>query len=634
MHQRRGSCCRSLGAALATGLSLLVTLGAPSLVLARGRVGEKLGTALTSGAGKDLTKGPRASATSAAQAGAIDAKRGVWCRSISKFELVRVVVFTPSSYRQKSSFAKASSALATDVSQAEKTVLRHRSARACATFAKTTSSVTTEHPVAAKAPIPTVEHEQPGVPTGQKPRHGDTLVGPGQLKATPSPDPFAAQDFAKRNVFATAAGDPVRVLQSTNFIPSSAGFPEENNAATGGGVVVYTGNDDAFFSVDDGLTFTELNPGTLFGPTDGSFCCDQVVRYAPSVDRFFWLLQGDQGYILAVSSPAQIEANAQAGNPPSMAWTTHPLTPRLFDDASSDFDFPDMAVGPTALWLDWNRVNVGKTLARLNLRQLATGCPCSINYWKLTGGATFDRLAQQPNAVEYLVSNDDGGDPGKATLHFVNEISPVLQTAEVTHVAVPSADYTSDLPPANPSNPGNWLYREGFTIGGATEASGQLWIAFNAGRTFPGTTVHRWSQPHVQIAVYRTNSPPGSQIEPSSFVVTQQIATANTAYAVAFPFLASDPDGDVAMSYSYGGPTLSPSAGAMVLSGPATGSIDVIRGGEVSPSAAVDRAQGDYSSVQPDGSRSRGFIAAGYAAQNDSDGPHDHWDFVRFGFGG
>ena len=587
-------------------------------------------TALGTQAARSLKPKARRVAVADARAAVAKLARGRFCQAMGDLEKVRVIASQTGSYRKKSHAAVAR-LLVGAVNRDERALLAHRRARGCAMFGQRTKLLLPQHPTARTAPVPTGEHDQPGMPKPQRPTHRDHLAMPGKLKATPEPDPFAGQDQVG-GVLATVARDPVTLLSSTNFVPASAGFPEENNAASGGGVAVYTGNKDAYFSVNNGVTFHEIAPGTLFGPGDGSFCCDQVVRYSPVVDRFFWLIQGTQGYMLAVASPAQIVANLHAGRAPSRAWTVYALTPSTFNDSTSSFDFPDMAVGPTALWLDWNRVNVGKILARINLRQISAGGRFSIFYWKLTGGATFDRLAQQPNAVEYLVSNDDGGDPGKATLHFSNEMSPLLQTVEVSHVAIPSANYASDLPPANPANPGNWLYRTGFVVGGATEAHGSLWIVFDAGRDFPGMTHPSWMQPHLQLAAYQTDSPAGSEMEPSSFTLTHQIVTANTLYAVGFGFLASDPDGDVAMSYSYGGPTIPPSAATMVLSGPATGAVNVIRGDIVAPNAGIDRAQGDYSSVQPDGSSARGFVSAGYAAQNDPTGPHDHWSFVRIGF--
>ena len=61
----------------------------------------------------------------------------------------------------------------------------------------------------------------------------------------------------------------------------------EPSGASDGDTVFMTGNWDADFS-SDGQHFTQVNPKEL----NPSFCCDQIVQYAPSVDRFFWLVQG------------------------------------------------------------------------------------------------------------------------------------------------------------------------------------------------------------------------------------------------------------------------------------------------------------------------------------------------------
>ena len=57
-----------------------------------------------------------------------------------------------------------------------------------------------------------------------------------------------------------------------------------------------TANRYVSYSTDGGDTFTSLDPTTIFDNTaDGGFCCDQIVQYAPSIDRFIWLMQFSTG---------------------------------------------------------------------------------------------------------------------------------------------------------------------------------------------------------------------------------------------------------------------------------------------------------------------------------------------------
>ena len=106
-------------------------------------------------------------------------------------------------------------------------------------------------------------------------------------------------------------GDPkgisFNVNQSNGF---SSGFPDEPSGATGGGVTFMTAN--TYGSYSTGGSFTQLNPSSIFQNSTLGTCCDQVVQYVPSIDRFVWLMQGNNtdGMRLATASPARSRAAA------------------------------------------------------------------------------------------------------------------------------------------------------------------------------------------------------------------------------------------------------------------------------------------------------------------------------------
>jgi hypothetical protein len=74
---------------------------------------------------------------------------------------------------------------------------------------------------------------------------------------------------------------------------SLAACAEPSGAVTGGGVVFATANWSAAYSTD-GINFKVLDPTKIFPDDAIGFCCDQIVQYVPSIDRFVWLLQGDR----------------------------------------------------------------------------------------------------------------------------------------------------------------------------------------------------------------------------------------------------------------------------------------------------------------------------------------------------
>ena len=113
---------------------------------------------------------------------------------------------------------------------------------------------------------------------------------------------------------------------------------EPSGGVSGGGVVFVTANWTAAYSTD-GIHFTQLNPTTIFPNDAVGFCCDQIVQYVPSIDRFIWLLQGN-GYRLAMASPQQII------NSHGTSWTYWNLTPQVFGEKRGvSFDYPDLSVG-------------------------------------------------------------------------------------------------------------------------------------------------------------------------------------------------------------------------------------------------------------------------------------------------
>ena len=123
-------------------------------------------------------------------------------------------------------------------------------------------------------------------------------------------------------------GDPPAIdfLVNNDWNIGQSGTAEPSGAS--GGVVFVTSNWFAAYSTDGGNTFHQLDPTTIFPNNDAvGFCCDQVVQYAPSIDRFIWLLQGT-GERLAVASPSDIISSK------GTAWTYWNLSPDVFGRAA------------------------------------------------------------------------------------------------------------------------------------------------------------------------------------------------------------------------------------------------------------------------------------------------------------
>jgi len=424
--------------------------------------------------------------------------------------------------------------------------------------------------------------------------------------------------------------------------------PQEVQVASGNGVVVTTGNAAAFVSVDDGVTFAPMSPYTVFGSFQGGFWCDQLIRYSPQVDRFFWLLQGgfatnpsgfpDNSYVLAVSSPEAIRNTLAAHQPVEQAWWIYRLTRSMFRETQTWFDYPTMAVGDHSLYLGWDLVGAGVIMARLNLAQLAAAQTASVYYFAQRGPvATFRQLAQNPAATGYWVQNSQTNGDSVAAVSYLQESSGLLFTAMLPHTVIPSVDGTSGDTSNNcgwrSATPlgENWTVRFRDQVNGATVRGNQLWVAWSAARKYPDSPVS-WPQPHVQYAAFRIPDTLIAMLATGGGTTWPAVIEGNVwnaGWAAIDAALATSSNGDIGISFAIGGPHNAPV--------PAAGVIDPLPH-ELFQAAVADSVrlgaiiwQGDYSSIQPEYPGTSRFVSAGYAGRLDSGIADTHWEIMCLG---
>jgi hypothetical protein len=125
--------------------------------------------------------------------------------------------------------------------------------------------------------------------------------------------------------------------------PSACAEPSGDE---GGGVIFVSANWLAAYSTNGGTSFTQLDPTKIF-PNDAiGFCCDQVIQYVPSIDRFIWVLQGGGGYRMAEASPQEFI------NSGGTAWTYWNLgVGSIGQPTGTGFDYPDTAVGNNSFYI-------------------------------------------------------------------------------------------------------------------------------------------------------------------------------------------------------------------------------------------------------------------------------------------
>jgi hypothetical protein len=228
------------------------------------------------------------------------------------------------------------------------------------------------------------------------------------------------------------------VVNNSPFIGVSA-VAEPSGASTNtvsaGGVTLVTFNWGAAYSTDIGAHWKPLDPTVIFSQTLSSeyrFCCDQIVQYVPSIDRFVWLLQyqspsaspgGPNAERIAWASPAAILANTTH---PAAAWSHLDITPALVGQPSTGcvnalgpvacFDYPDLAFSSNYLYASFDYAggnNGGLEIVRIPLSALLNDQGAfTLRYTKPSDSvaAWGGHLLQRPRDTMYWVGHNSNTD--------------------------------------------------------------------------------------------------------------------------------------------------------------------------------------------------------------------------------
>jgi hypothetical protein len=463
--------------------------------------------------------------------------------------------------------------------------------------------------------VPRDRHSKPVPPQGPP-----TEVGAGG--AAPLPP------AAGGNALSSTVTDPLQLLTNADVGPLGTAYPQEPQVAKQGSVILYSGNTNGSVSVDAGTHWTNINPNIVFGNDPGPICCDTVVRYAPSIDRFLWLMQywcpppksdcsgpdKSNRYRLAVISPAQLRAD---GADPTRGWQVYDLTAKRYG-SSTWFDYPDMAVGSRNLYLTWDLVGVGTAVSRIPLAELTSGRTLDVSWFR--GENIFYRVAQNPTTTAYFVHNDtDSREAG----YVWNDFLPWPFAVSLPHATRPNFLYSA----ITPGGIQNWNDRAGSPIDkGATIRGSELWLAWSTGRWFNATgSGVTWPQPHIQYDAYDT-----SDLFDLFFGGTLGLRhegfiwSPTTAYTN--PVLATNSEGDVGITFVGGDSHSMPTPYVGVL----TNRSEVLRAiVSLGPATAV---VGDYAGLQPDSSDPAQWVAANvFTTRDPYYGFRDHWLYTRFG---
>jgi hypothetical protein len=411
-------------------------------------------------------------------------------------------------------------------------------------------SITLKVPPAAPGSGPlTMVSVNPGKVTGarfphQNPNFGDTDNG-SRWTVPRGPIVPGTPTHTGTTAMNAPIGDPppIDFLVNNDWNIGQSTVAEPSGASNGKGVVFVTSNWFAAYSTDNGTTFNQLDPTTIFPNDAVGYCCDQIVQYVPSIDLFIWLLQGN-GMRLAVASPADIT------NSKGTAWTYWNLTPDVFGEPTgTGFDYPDLAVGSGALYMSWDAgwpgcptgCNSGREVVRTSLAGIQNQGTITLGYTTPSdsGNAWGGHLSQDTGDEIFWAGQNN---TSSMRVYSLKEASNTYWWQDVSISSWSNSGLSSTTPDAQ-----DWLNKlsgfPGNAVIGLTRVFNQVWFAWSAG------TDNNFQQPHVEMVTIDINN-----AEPPSLNVSQQVQVWNNSYAFAYPALATNAcTGEVGMSFEYGG---------------------------------------------------------------------------------
>ena len=303
-------------------------------------------------------------------------------------------------------------------------------------------------------------------------------------------------------------------------------------------VVLLGGNRYLSYSTDGGSTFTRIDPKTIFPNDAGGFCCDQVIQYVPSIDRFIWLLQYFKGADgknierLAAASPEQIISSN------CTAWTYWDLTSDTFGLGANWMDFPDMSVGNNSLYISFDEVNVGLMVLKIPLNEIRDGSTINFSYTDPANGANVVLCHITQNTADEVFW---AGHKDNSTMQVFSwrEDSGTYFWRDVSVRNWPNNAISSVTPSGT-----DWLSTwAGTNIIGATRKGDELWFAWTASSGDGGHGGFNYPHPHVQIAKIRKND----------FTLIDQPQIWNNDHAYAYPTLITNLRNEVASGVAWGG---------------------------------------------------------------------------------
>jgi hypothetical protein len=418
-------------------------------------------------------------------------------------------------------------------------------------------------------------------------------VGPNRPVVAPSP-PSNVQSASPAS--ARGPNDPIAILTNTKItVPKGEekqGSGWETSEGSKGNVVFMSGNWFGAYSKDAGATFSYVSPYSTFPSSGGqAFCCDSVVQYVPSIDRFVWVLQysmdsaNENFYRVAVASPDQVVASA------GTKWTFWDLKSKAFHQDGHWFDYDDLSFGSHYLYLSFNVPDTHRGIvARLSLGDLEQGTTLHGRYFVGSYGV---HPAENVGKRAYFAAQLN---TSRLRFFIWHELSTFVAAKDILISSFDDSNYSTTDPDGF-----DWLSPDGkisSRIMGGLRVGGQVWFAWSAGRN------KQFPQPYIDIV----------KIDRRHLSLAGESQIWNPSYAFAYPSLQITASGDVGLVFEWGGGQAYSNVGVGFL----TGTQDLI-----SATGGAGHVGGHYITARPYYPAATCLSAAGW--QQTGKTKHPHW---------
>lgn len=393
------------------------------------------------------------------------------------------------------------------------------------------------------------EEPRPAIPTG-KPRGPIKPSSPHVNLTIMGDSNIDLNNTIPRTKRQQCGGNGV-VFNTSTLFGTNGGQPSEPSGAKAGNVIFSTANFLAAVSLDGGATFHTLDPTVYSGAanpaTDGGYCCDQIVQYLPSIDRFAWLIQywsnskGSNKLRLITFHPRDVDIHG------INSWIYLDI---LSTDLklSGPLDAGELAVGNNYLWLA--ATNTGHGLVVVRIPTASLNVVGSLTYWYTDvangGTAYLSRLSQNPGDTLFWGGHSALGTtmrifkwPESGTTYFWNDI-------RINDWPANNTNFRSYCP-GNSST--NWVYSAAFAtvLGSTRRSSSEVWFAWAA------PSGGGFANVHIQIAQINVASWPTLQL-------VRQWQIWNPDFAFIYPAFYTNQCGDVGLSVMLGGGSFNPTS--------------------------------------------------------------------------